>query len=108
MQPAAIESLVAETYDPDPSVRKQATRELCPCEIKVNRPDVWKRILELTRDPDLGVRRTALHTLVDGSPRELQSEVAAAFEVMRDDPDPKLRRQVRKRLARYRRTGKIN
>ena len=103
-----VENLLRDTRDPDPRVRKHAARELCPCQIKVNLPEVWDRILELCADPDRGVRSMALHTLIDGSPRERADEIVAAFERMRDDPDPRLRRQVRKLLARQRRTGRIN
>lgn len=108
MQPRPIEEVLRETYAPDPALRKSAVRLLCPCELKVNDRAAWDRILELTRDRDLGVRRNALHTLVDGSPREREPEVVEALEGMRDDPDARLRRQVRKLLARYRRTGRIN
>lgn len=108
MKHQIIDAVLTETRDPDPRVRRRATRELCPCEIKVHRDDVWERILELTRDPDLGVRRSALHTLIDGSPRSRADNIVAAFEDLRNDPNPRLRRHVRKLLARYRSTGKIN
>ncbi len=108
MQPRTIDEVLRETYDPDPALRKQAVRDLCPCELKLNDAATWDRILELTCDPDLGVRRNALHTLIDGSPREREADVVAALEGMRDDAHLKLRRQVRKILARYRRTGRIN
>ena len=100
--------MLRETYDADPALRKRAVRELCPCELKVNHSETWDRILELTCDRDVGVRRNALHTLIDGSPREREPEVVGALEGMRDDPDAKLRRHARKLLARYRRTGRIN
>jgi HEAT repeat protein len=108
MQPKPIDEVLRETYDADPALRKRAVRQLCPCLLKLNDRQAWDRILELTRDGDLGVRRNALHTLIDGSPRDRESEVVGALEGMRDDPDAKLRRQVRKLLARYRRTGRIN
>ena len=108
MQPRTIDEVLRETYDADPALRKRAVRELCPCELKVNDSEAWDRILELTRDRAVGVRRNALHTLIDGSPREREPEIVGALEGMRDDPDAKLRRHARKLLARYRRTGRIN
>jgi hypothetical protein len=69
----ALAELLDASRSADPEVRRTAVRELCPCEVKTNDPDVWDRILE-----------------------------------MRNDPDPKLRRNVRKTLARHRRTGKVN
>lgn len=101
-------ALLDASRDPDPEVRRQAVRELCPCEVKRNDPEVWSRVFELTQDPNQRVRRNALHGMIDGSPREFEGRVVAALEAMRDDPEPKIRRNVRKILARYRRTGKIN
>jgi hypothetical protein len=49
-----------------------------------------------------------LHLLCDGSPRERNTEVVAAVERMQRDPDDKLRRQARKVMAQYRKTGNIN
>lgn len=108
MDRETLASLLRDTHDSDPVVRRHAARELCPCEIKVNERRVWDRILELCRDRDVSVRRSALHTMIDGSPRERAEQILDAFERMRDDPDPKLRRHVRKLQARYRRTGRIN
>ena len=108
MKPRGIDELLRQSYDPDPTLRKWAVRELCPCELKLNDSDTWDRILEMTSDFNVGVRRNALHALIDGSPREREPEVIGALEGMRDDPDAKLRRHIRKLLARYRRTGRIN
>ena len=69
MKPRGIDALLRQSYDPDPALRKWAVRELCPCELKLNDPDAWDRILEMTSDCNVGVRRNALHTLIDGSPR---------------------------------------
>lgn len=104
----AIDDLLAQTCDPDPSVRNEAARHLCPCHVQTNISEVWDRLLEMTDDPDPKVRGTVLHTLADGSPREREAEIVAAIEGMYQDPDPKLRRRVRKLLAQYRQTGKIN
>ena len=104
----SIEIALEETYDQDPRVRKRATRELCPCEVKHDVPLVWSRLFELTKDPDINVRRIALHTLIDGPPHRYETEVISALEGMRKDPDLKLRRWVRKQLARFSSTGMIN
>jgi hypothetical protein len=70
--------------------------------------EVWSRVFEMTRDDNLAVRRNDLHGIIDGLPAELTDEASAVLEQMRNDPDPKLRRNVRKILARRHRTGRIN
>ena len=108
MQQNDVEYLLQLTKDTNPSVRKEAVRELCPCELKFNNQAVWDRLIEMGSDADLGVRRNVVHVLCDGSPRERQAEVLQALEGMYQDPDRKLRRQIRGLLAHYKRTGKIN
>lgn len=108
MDRETLATLLRDTHDADPAVRRHAARELCPCEIKMNDGQVWDRILELCGDPDVSVRRSVLHTMIDGSPRERAGQIVQAFQRMRDDPDAKLRRQVRKLQAHHRRTGRIN
>lgn len=106
--PKAIDDVLKDTYSTDPRTRKNAARELCPCEVKFYSRVVWDRLLELTQDQDSEVRRNVLHSLIDGSPREREPDVVAALEGLRNDPNVKLRRHARKLLARYRRTGRIN
>ncbi len=103
-----VDAAIDATRSCDAEERRWAVRELCACRIKANHREAWDRVLELTADSNLAVRRNALHVLVDGSPRERHAEVVEALERMRVDPDPKLRRHVRKILARYRRTGQVN
>jgi hypothetical protein len=103
-----VQDLLAQTRDPDPKVRKLAVHFLCPCEVKHDVPPVWDRLLAMVDDPDAKVRSQVLHTLCDGSPRGREAQVVAAVERMRNDPDEGLRRRVRKLLAQYQRTGKIN
>jgi HEAT repeat protein len=103
-----VTQLLAQTHDPDPKVRKLAVHFLCPCEVKHDVPPVWDRLLAMVDDPDPKVRAQVLHTLCDGSPRERDPQVVAAVERLRNDPDEGLRRRVRKVLAQYQRTGKIN
>ena len=108
MNPNDIEYLLEKTRNSNPKVRKAALVQLCPCHVRANRPEVWKRVLELQSDEDAGVRSVVLHNLCDGSPRELESQVVAAVEQLANDPDKKLRRRARRALAAYRRTGVIN
>jgi hypothetical protein len=49
-----------------------------------------------------------VHLLADGSPRELEEQVVATIEGLTGDPDGKIRRQTRRLIAHYRRTGQIN
>jgi hypothetical protein len=108
MVSTTIGELLRGAYDANPESHRRAVRELCPCELKMNHSEAWDRILELTRDRDAGVRRNALHTLIDGSPRQRESDGVCALERMRNDSDGKMRRHARKLLARHRRTGRIN
>lgn len=103
-----IDELLQQTCDPDPKLRNEAARQLCPCHVQMTIPEVWDRLLEMVDDPDPKVRGTILHTLADGSPGEREAEIVAAIEGMYHDPDPKLRRRVRKLLAQYRHAGQIN
>lgn len=103
-----IDDLLRLTYDPDPAVRCDATQKLCPCHVQANHQRVWDRLMAMAEDPDVKVRKIVLHTLGDGSPREREADVVQTLERMYHDPDEKLRRAVRRLLAQYRRSGKIN
>ena len=103
-----IERALVLTCDPEPRVRQAALANMCPCHVQADRPEVWQRVFELAADPDRDVRRQVLHTLGDGSPRRLEGRVIATLESMRQDADSRLRRRVRRLLAQYRRTGRIN
>ena len=108
MQRRALDQLLQATGAADPAMRKRATRELCPCEPKRSSPEAWDRIFASICDPDPGVWCQALHTLIDGSPREREPEVIDAIEDMRNDSGARLRRHARPLLARHRRTGRVN
>ncbi len=97
-----------DTWSPDPRTRTAAVDQLCPCRLKADYPAVWNRLLGMATDENARVRSHVLHVLADGSPRAREAEVVQAVEGMQQDPDPGLRRRVRKLLAQYRRTGKIN
>lgn len=108
MSERSVEEILVQTRTRDPKRRAKALRELCPCELRYDDAAVWARVMEMTGDPHVAVRRTVLHTLIDGSPRDREENVIAALESMRDDADPRLRRRVRSVLAHYRRTGRVN
>ena len=103
-----VEAWLAKTRSADPRTRRLAVRALCPCHVQADEADVWGRIFEMVDDPDARTRAAVFHALTDGSPRRLESRVVEAIEGLRDDADAKLRRGVRKLLAQYRRTGRVN
>jgi hypothetical protein len=103
-----VEELVALSYDPDPRTRKIAVINLCPCHVRANFPAAWDRVLTMVHDPDATVRRAVVHMVADGSPRERAVEVADALNELWNDPDRVVRRDVRRVLASYRRTGRVN
>lgn len=105
-----VDAFLALTYDDDPRVRQVAIRNLCPCHIQGDVPEVWDRLLELTTDEDDGVRHDVLHTLVDGSPRRMRPQVVEALEVLaRDRRIRRARRQFAlEAIRRYHRTGQLD
>ena len=103
-----VDELLPLLSDDDPRLRSEAVRALCPCHVKAHDDRIWNRIFEMVEDEDVSVRRSVFHALGDGSPRELETQVVAAFEKLTNDPDARLKRQARKFLAQYRRTGKVN
>jgi HEAT repeat protein len=103
-----LDQLLALSLDEDPLVRRLALKCLCPCHVRRERTDVWERVFELAEDPDPGVRHDAIHSLTDGSPRDLAPRVHAALDRASTDPDRKVRRYVRDLRARQRRTGRVN
>jgi hypothetical protein len=108
MRRAEIEMLLEATHDGDARRRARAIRELCPCEVRADLDPVRERVLELAHDPAADVRRAVLHALCDGSPRALEPRVTAVLEELHADPDPRLRRQARRIMAVYRRTGDLD
>jgi HEAT repeat protein len=86
-----VNELLSLTRDRDPDVRRIAVKNLCPCHVQRQRPDVWERLLDMARDRNAGVRMDVLHNLTDGSPPELAREVVAAVEALMNDPDDNVR-----------------
>lgn len=103
-----IQSLLAQTYSADADDRAEAVRELCPCHLKRNLPEVWQRMIALQADPERCVRTQVLHVLADGSPHEYEAQVVSAVQRLAQDSDEKIRRNARKVLAKYRKSGNIN
>ena len=103
-----IPRILELTYDEDVKVRRLAAKNLCGCHVRADHPEVWERVYELLDDPDAGVRSDAVHALGDSSPTHLAPRTAAALEGLYNDPDPVLRKRVRKVVNAYRRTGRVN
>jgi hypothetical protein len=109
---AAEESDVAAAVmlsrDPRPEVRLAVLKAVCPCRVRDDVDALWRRIFEMVSDRDAGVRAQVLHTVCDGSPERLETQVAAALESFNHDEDPDIRRRAHKVLASYLRTGRWN
>ena len=108
LRPHEVRALREQLRAADPAARRRAAQALCPCHVRGDDADVWDRLLGLVDDPEVGVRRTVLHALIDGSPRHREAEVVHAIARLHDDPDLRLRRRARRFLAQYRRTGRVN
>jgi HEAT repeats len=103
----AVDQLLELSRSEDGRVRQLACRNLCTCHVRADIDRVWVRLLELIDDPDREVRGDVIHALTDSTPAPRVADVVQALESRHNDPDPGIRRQVRKTLARYRRTGKV-
>jgi len=106
--PISFHSFLELTRDENPKVRKQALRELCPCQVKRDCEEFWKRIMEMNTDPDPAVRYQVLHNLCDGSPKDREDDIIKTIEAMHNDEDKCIRRRVHQVLASYWRRGKWN
>ncbi len=60
---STIETIIDLTKHADPQVRQTAIREMCPCRVKGDITDFWRRLLdpELLNDPAANVRQQVLH-----------------------------------------------
>jgi len=104
----SLEDFLELTKSTNPQIRKQALKTLCPCKVKSDIELIWNRVFEMYNDEDAGCRYQILHTICDGSPKEREEKVIETLEALWNDPDEKIRRNVRKALNSYRRTGKWN
>jgi HEAT repeat protein len=103
-----IDHILELTADDDPLVRRLALKNLCGCHVRADVPRVWDRLYDLIDDPDAGVRFEVVHAFGDSSPNHRAHEIAAAVERLYNDPDPHLRKRVRKLITHYRKTGSVN
>ena len=105
---AQLDELLVLSHDRDPNVRRVAVKNLCPCHVKRNLPEVWRRLIELTDDRDPGIRLDVLHNLTDGSPPELALQVQALVEKFMHDPDRTVRGYATYLRDKQKRSGRIN
>ena len=104
----AIAVLLTLSYDSDPLTRRVAAKNLCPCHLRANHASALERLIKLAHDADAGVRADSIHALADGSPSVLRARIVEVFEALYNDPDPRVRKQVRRVLTGHRRTGNVN
>ncbi len=103
-----IDVVIDLTRHEDPTVRRTALREMCPCRVRCDIDDFYRRMFEMVDDPSPKVREQVLHDICDGSPSHLEMDVAEALEKFNRDPDSHIRRRAHKALTAYRKTGKWN
>ena len=103
----AIDGLLELSRSVESRARQLACRNLCTCHVRADDDRVWTRLLELVQDPDPLVRGDVLHAITDSTPAARVPAVIQALESRHNDPDVGIRRQIRKILAHYRRTGKV-
>lgn len=103
-----VEEFIGATRDEDWRVRKAALKEMCPCHVKKEIPELWNRILEMYEDENAMVRDQVVHSLCDGSPASMELQVVETLEKMWCDKDERVRKKVRRALNSYRRNGKWN
>lgn len=103
-----LEQIINESRSDNPKIRLKALKQMCPCKVLDDFDKLWTRIFEMADDTDAGVRYQVLHTMCDGSPSHLETQMAESLEKFNHDSDPKIRRRAHKVMASYLRTGKWN
>ncbi|PVD19348.1 hypothetical protein C0Q70_19835 [Pomacea canaliculata] len=58
-QTTDIDTILALTHHPAPSVRKRALVEMCPCRVQEDLSEFWERVFEMISDEDANVRTAA-------------------------------------------------
>ncbi len=48
----SIDDHLQRTYDTDPRKRKEALKDLCPCHVRADIPQLWERIFQLLSDEE--------------------------------------------------------
>ena len=102
-----VESLLDLATSAEPLDRREALLGLCTCHVKADDERIWPELLRLFDDDDVRVRRAALHALTDSTPASRIAAVVAALEARYGEPDPSLRRRIRRTLSHHRRTGAL-
>jgi hypothetical protein len=102
-----IDELLGLTLDCDPKTRRVVVKNLCPCHVRRDIDDVWRRLLEMADDPDAGVRIDVLSALTDASPPKWSAKVLEVMAARRHDGDRKVRRYVNYLSKRQRRLGRV-
>ncbi len=62
----------------------------------------------MAHDSDPRVRGPIVHVLCDESPVEYRAEIVRVLESLYHDEDDRVRKQVRRVLAQYRHSGRVN
>lgn len=57
-----IREYLQRTYNSNPHKRKQALKDLCPCHVRADIPELWERIFEMLSDEE---GKLATHTQLD-------------------------------------------
>lgn len=52
-----VDVIIGLSEHKDPSVRKAALKEMCPCRVKIDIDEFWDRVLSMVDDPDDAVRQ---------------------------------------------------
>jgi HEAT repeats len=102
-----VAALIGLCANGDARVRQLAAKNLCTCHVGSDDDAIWSELFRLINDPDDRVRSDALHALTDSTPTARVAAVVDVLIARYGDPDPHLRRRIRKTLARYRRTGML-
>lgn len=102
------EELIESSKSCDPNVRKNALKEMCPCNVKMDIDELWERIYEMKDDPDPRVRYQVIHSLCDGGPRSREEEIIEILRTFWNDKDKKVRKAARRALTSYQHTGNWN
>ena len=56
-----FEDILAATRSKNPTIRKKALKEFCPCHVKKNLDPIWDRIFEMVDDESPVVRDQVVH-----------------------------------------------
>ena len=103
-----VDVIIALSKHMDPEVRKKSLVEMCPCRVKCAIEKFWERVFEMAADENSGVRAQVLHTLCDGSPKNMEFKVIETMQEFNVDTNSYIRRRAHKVLVSYKNTGKWN